>query len=66
MTMTLEEMKLAIVEAETKARETAEKMKAKRDDLRTKADKAHKDYIEFCKGNGIPVRGKQAKTSGEE
>ena len=59
--MTIEEMKEAIAQAEAKARVTADQMKAARDSLRDQADKAHKEYIEFCITNNIPVKGKRAK-----
>lgn len=55
MTMTVEEMKAAIAEAEAKARKEAEKLKAIRDKARSDAEVAHKAYVEFCRENNVPL-----------
>lgn len=59
MTMTLEEARKMIAEAEAKARVEAETLKKARDEARAKADEAHKTYVEFCTNNNIPIKGKR-------
>lgn len=57
MTMTIEEMKAAIAQAQAENLAKARELKSKRDRLRTEAEEAHIAFMKYCEAKDLSAKG---------